>query len=347
MKRVLNWKLWVGVAFSGIFLFLAFRRVDMREVGATFEKANYWFLIPSIAANFIGLWIRSFRWGVLLRPIRKIRERDLFTSTVIGFMGNNLFPARVGEVIRAVVLGRKAGVSKSASFATIVLERMFDGATILLILAFIIGRLDLPIPGWLHKTSLLSAAAVVGLLAFLVVLKTKTDASLKTLARLLKPFPKKLRLRSLELLKSFVGGLQMLHDWKSIVATFGLSLLLWIFPAMSIYFSMLAADIHLHVLSAFFLLVVLCIGVAAPSAPGFVGTIQFVSVIGLGFFGVPPSQAVSYSILYHLSQYIPITALGLVFFLSEGFSFKKMTAETRGPIVAEEGVSSGPPTGTD
>jgi glycosyltransferase 2 family protein len=346
MKISLNWKLWTGVAFSGIFLYLAFRKVDFREVGAAFEKAKYWFLIPSIAVNFAGLWIRSIRWGVLLRPIRKIRGRDLFTSTLIGFMGNNLFPARAGELIRAVVLGRKAGVSKSASFATIVLERMFDGATILVILAILMAKLDLPFPGWLRKTSLLSAAAVAGLLVFLVCLKTQTEASLNLFGRLLKPFPQKLRLRILELLKSFVGGLQMLHDWKSIIATSLLSLLLWIFPALSIHFALLASDIHLPLQSAFFLLVVLCIGVAAPSAPGFVGMIQFVSVIGLGLFGVPPSQAVSYSILYHLSQYIPVTALGLIFFLSEGFSFKKMTAETNDDLGAEEPAASEPGPGT-
>jgi glycosyltransferase 2 family protein len=340
MKASFNWKLWTGIAFSGLFLWLAFRKVDFREVGAAFEKAEYWFLIPSIAVNFAGLWIRSIRWGVLLRPIRKIRETDLFTSTIIGFMGNNLFPARAGEVLRAVVLGRKAGVSKSASFATIVLERMFDGATILVILAVLTSRLDLPFPGWLRKTSLLSAAAVAGLLVFLVGLKTKTDASLNLFGRLLKPFPRKLRLRLLDLIKSFVGGLEMLHDWKSIVATSLLSLFLWIFPALSIHFALLASDIHLPLQSAFFLLVVLCIGVAAPSAPGFVGMIQFVSVIGLGFFGVAPSQAVSYSILFHLSQYIPITALGLVFFLSEGFSFKKITADTAGGNGAEAGIPS-------
>ena len=347
MKRVLNWKLWIGVGFSGIFLYLALRKVDLREVGAAFGQADYWFLIPSIAVNFVGLWVRSFRWGVLLRPIRKIRQRDLFTSTVIGFMGNNLFPARIGEVIRAVVLGRRAGVSKSASFATIVLERVFDGATILVIMAVLMARLELPFPGWLRNTSILSAVAVAGLLAFLVALKTKTDASLKILGRLLGPFPRKLRQRSLELLRSFVGGLQMLHDWKSILATFGLSLALWILPALSIHYALLATDIHLPMLSSFFLLVVLCIGVAVPSAPGFVGTIQLVSVIGLGFFGVPASQAVSYSILYHLSQYVPVTALGLVFFLSEGFSFKKMTAEARGPIGGEEGASPDAPQGTD
>jgi glycosyltransferase 2 family protein len=328
MKRLLNWKFWIGIAVSGAFLFLSMRKVDFHDVGDAFLKANYWFLIPSIVSNFIGLWIRSFRWGVLLRPIRRIRMGPLFESTVIGFMGNNLFPARIGELIRAVVLGRKASISKTASFATIVLERMFDGAAILLFLAMITGFLNLPFPGWLRKTSILSTAAVIVLFIFLFALKARTDASLKAIEKLLGPFPEKLRLRILELLKSFVEGLQMLQNWRAVATTGCLSVLLWIFPAFSLYFSMLAAGIHLPVASAFFLLVVLCIGVAVPSAPGFIGTIQLVSVLGLSIFGVPQSQALTFSILYHLSQYIPVTGLGLIFFFSEGLSFDKIGSST-------------------
>jgi uncharacterized protein (TIRG00374 family) len=328
MKKILYWKFWIGIAVSGAFLFLAVRKVDSHDVGDAFRKANYWFLIPSIVSNFIGLWIRSFRWGVLLRPIRRIRMGHLFESTVIGFMGNNLFPARLGELIRAVVLGRKARISKTASFATIVLERMFDGATILFFLVIITGFLNLPFPDWLRKTSILGAAAVVALFSFLFALKAKTDASLKAVGKMLSPFPEKLRLRILELLKSFVEGLQMLQNWKSVAVTACLSVLLWIFPAFSLYFSMLAAGIHLPVASAFFLLVVLCIGVAVPSAPGFIGTIQLISVLGLSIFGVPQSQSLTFSILYHLSQYIPVTGLGLVFFFSEGLSLNKIGSST-------------------
>jgi glycosyltransferase 2 family protein len=328
MKTFFNWKFWAGLAVSGVFLFLAVRKVDFHDVGAAFRKANYWFLIPSIVSNFIGLWIRSFRWGVLLRPIRRIRMGHLFESTIIGFMGNNLFPARVGEVIRAVVLGRKARISKTASFATIVLERMFDGATILFYLAIITCFLNLPFPDWLRKTSILSTAALIVLFVFLVALKARTEASLKAVEKMLGLFPEKLRLRILELLKSFVEGLQMLQNWKSVLVTACLSALLWIFPAFSLYFSMLAAGIHLPVACAFFLLVVLCIGVAVPSAPGFIGTIQLISVLGLSIFGVSQSQSLTFSILYHLSQYIPVTALGLVFFFSEGLSFNNLGSST-------------------
>jgi uncharacterized protein (TIRG00374 family) len=339
MKAIVNWKFWVGLLISGVFLFLAVRRVDFREVGRAFEKADYWFLIPSICANFIGLWIRSLRWKVLLKPIRTIRMHDLFPTTVIGFMANNLFPARLGEIIRAIVIGRKTGISKSASFATIVVERMFDGMAVLFYLAVTVGFFNLSFPGWLRKASL---AAVVGyflLLSVLIALKVWTAAAMRVFGVLLGPVPEKLRFRILDFLKSFVNGLQMLHDWKSVFTTVLLSLFLWVFPALSIFYALHAAGIHLPLSASFFLLGVLCIGVAVPSAPGFVGTIQFVSVIGLACFGVGKSQALSYSILYHLSQYIPITALGLVFFYSEGLSFSKIDTAAQARDVTEKSIT--------
>jgi glycosyltransferase 2 family protein len=331
MKKIADWKFWAGILFSGVFLYLAVRRVDFREVARAFADARYIFLIPSIAANLIGLWIRTLRWGVLLKPIRRVRMRDLWRSAVIGFMGNNLLPARIGEFIRALVLSRKTGIRASASFATIVLERVFDGVTILLFLFVTVGLLNLPFPDWLRRASVASLGGVVLLLALLVALKLRTAAVLRIFGVVLRPFPHTLRTRILALLESFAGGLQMLHDVKSVAVVAALSLCLWVFPALSVHYAILAADIHLPLAASFFVLVVLCIGVAVPSAPGFVGTIQFVSVVALELFGIPKAQALSYSILFHLSQYIPITGLGLIYFFSEGLSFSKIRSGETDP----------------
>jgi hypothetical protein len=141
---------------------------------------------------------------------------------------------------------------------------------------------------------------------------------------MLRPFPQTLRTRALGFLESFAEGLHMLHDWKSVAVVSALSVCLWVFPALSLHFGILAAGIHLPLAASVFVLVILCIGVAVPSAPGFVGTIQLVSVLGLELFGVPRPQALSFSILYHLSQYLPITGLGLIYFFSEGLSFSKI-----------------------
>jgi uncharacterized protein (TIRG00374 family) len=323
MKHFGNWKFWAGVLISGIFLFLAFRKVDLGDVGRAFSEARYVWLIPSIAANFVGLWIRCVRWGVLLRPLRRVGMKDLFPSTMIGFMANNLLPARIGEFVRALVLGRKTGIRVSASF------------TILLFLLVTVGLLNLPFPDWLRKASLVSLSGVGLMLGLLVALKTKTGAVLRFFGVLLRPFPQKIRNRALGFLESFAEGLHMLRDFKSVAVVSVLSVCLWAFPAFSLHYGIMAAGIHLPLAASVFVLVILCIGVAAPSAPGFVGTIQFVSVISLELFGVPRPQALSFSILYHLSQYIPVTGLGLIYFFSEGLSFSKIRSEQAGEKVTE------------
>jgi uncharacterized protein (TIRG00374 family) len=328
-RKAFDWKFWIGMGISGLFLFLAVRNVDFREVGRAFAGANYWYLIPSAVANLTGLWIRSLRWGVLLRPVRTVRMRDLFPCTVIGFMANNLFPARLGEFMRAIVLKRRTGIPASAAFATIVLERMFDGVTILLVLLVIVGFLDLPFPDWLRKASFASIVGFLALLGFLVTLKLHTDKALRLFRAVLRPVPERWRDRLLRLLQSFVDGLQMLHDWRSLVMSIVLSAGLWIFPALAIYFALLASGLFLPLSAAFFLLVVVVMGVIAPSAPGYVGTIQYMAVIGLALFGVPKSTALGFSILYHLTQYIPVTALGLVLFFSMGLSFSKIRETER------------------
>ena len=319
-----DWKFWIGISVSAVFLWLSLRNADFREVAQAFRTANYWWVIPSVAANLMGLVVRSFRWRFLLKPIRLIRMRDLFSSTMIGFMGNNLFPARLGELLRAYVLGIKTGVSKTASFATIILERMFDGMTVLSMLAVVVVFFDLPFSPMVRKASMASAALYLALLFLMIAMKVRTTRVMRMFETLFSPFPSKIRIRIMRGLHSFVDGLDMLRDAKSIVISLALSALLWMCPAFAIYFILLATGIHLPVYAAFFLLVILCIGVAVPSAPGFLGTIQYVSVIGLALFGVSKSLALSFSVLYHVSQWAPVTAIGLVFFFTQGFSFSRI-----------------------
>src|SRR5512143_2338799 len=126
-----KWQFWVGVLISIVFIWLALRGLRLEQFWGAVQHANYWWLLPGIAVYFIGVWVRAWRWHYLLGPIKKIPTRNMFPITTIGYMGNNIYPARAGEVVRAVVLKRKEGVSISASLATIIVERIFDGVVML------------------------------------------------------------------------------------------------------------------------------------------------------------------------------------------------------------------------
>ena len=114
-----KWQFWVGVLISIVFIWLSLRGLRLEKFWSAVNQANYIWLLPGIAVYFVGVWVRAWRWHYLLGPIKKIPTETMFPITTIGYMGNNVYPARAGEVLRAVILKRKEGVSVSASLATI------------------------------------------------------------------------------------------------------------------------------------------------------------------------------------------------------------------------------------
>src|SRR5215210_8604725 len=126
-----KWQFWLGVLISIVFIWLALRGLRLDQFWDSVKQANYIWVLPGIGVYFIGVWVRARRWHYLLRPIKEIPTQTMFPITTIGYMGNNIYPARAGEVLRAVVLKRKEGVSVSASLATIIVERIFDGVVML------------------------------------------------------------------------------------------------------------------------------------------------------------------------------------------------------------------------
>ena len=126
-----RWQFWVGLVISIFFVYLALRNLHLADVWQAMKTAKYWWLVPGVAVYFLGVWVRTWRWHYLLRPLKKIPTRTMFPIVCIGYMGNNIYPARAGEVLRAVILKQREGVSVSASLATIIVERIFDGVVML------------------------------------------------------------------------------------------------------------------------------------------------------------------------------------------------------------------------
>ncbi len=126
-----RWQFWLGVLISVVFIWLALRGLQFQQFWTAVQTADYWWLLPGIALYFIAVWVRAWRWHYLLRPVKKIPTQKMFPIVAIGYMGNNIYPARAGEVLRAVILKRKEDVSISASLATIIVERIFDGVVML------------------------------------------------------------------------------------------------------------------------------------------------------------------------------------------------------------------------
>jgi len=319
-------KFLIGMLVSLVFLYLAFRKVDYTELWQALKGANYWFIIPNIILGIFSMWMRAFRWKYMVNPIKKVGLGRLFSSVMIGFMANNVLPARLGEFIRAYSLGTKENISKSASFATIVVERIFDGFSILFILWATL--LLFPFPDWVKKGSNLFLLMNLGILFFLIFLEVKTDSTVKFFQYIFRFLPHKLRMKAEEILLKFISGLKVFRDVSSLIWILIWSILIWVVIGISNYFIFLAFGLYPPIQASFILLVIVCLGVMLPSSPGFVGTFQFFSIVALARFVYDKNIAFPFSIVLHACQYFPVTLLGFYYLKKEHLSLKTLEKES-------------------
>jgi hypothetical protein len=302
-------KVWLGVAVSAVLLWVAVRGVSLDEVLHELRQVRVVWLVPVLASIFVRFWLTAIRWQLLLRPVKQVGVHRLFAVTMIGFMANNVLPARLGEFVRAYALGRSEALPPSLPFATIVIERIFDGFTLLL---FLVGGLSfLQASRTLLWAAGLTGVLYLGVLGGLVILRTGRGLGLLTgiLDRLPDPVGRSGR----RLLDSFRAGLDVLGDARALLLTALMSILIWVINAAGVEAMFRAFSLELPLYASFLLLGVIAVALVLPSAPGYVGPFQVGTDQGLALVGVTRDTALSLSIVYHLANYIPITLVGLAY----------------------------------
>jgi len=328
----MNWKFFIGLFISVAFLYIAFHNVDLGLLFLSMKSINLPFVIPLVMITVLLYLIRALRWFHLLEPIKKIGLSNLFSSTVIGFAANCVLPARLGEFIRANYIGRMENISKSSSLATIVIERLFDVFTILLILLFVIMNLDFP-SEWESTGKAIKTGGLVLLIIFiistllLIGLKGKTQTFLNIAEKAAFFLPWKIKQRIVDILKNFSNGLVFVRSPSRLLAVLFYSLAIWCLSIFQIYILGISMGLSLPFLAPFFILILLCFSVIIPAAPGYIGTFHLACQYGLIFYGFSKEKALSMAILLHAAGFIPTVILGLIIFLHQHISLRNLTNE--------------------
>lgn len=198
----------IGLLISAFFLWLALRGLQLDAVWQALQVGQYWWLIPSVGIYFLAVWARTWRWHYMLRPLKAIRLGRLFPVVVIGYMGNNVYPFRAGEVLRSYVLRRREDIPMSASLATVIVERVFDG---LVMLIFVFAALPLaPIPNQkIRQIVILASVLFFGALVFFFVLAAMPQRALRLLEGLANVYlPERIRQPLLDMARRFLEGLE-------------------------------------------------------------------------------------------------------------------------------------------
>ncbi len=335
-----------GVALTGFFLWLALRNVDVAAVRAALRHASYGYLFPAALCGAVGYCLRTWRWGQILSRTKAIPFARLFPILMVGFATNNLLPARVGEFVRAYALDREEGIGASLALATIVVERVCDGLTLIALMALTLAFFPLPVNDPKLQAVELAATIIFGVAAVALVALLLAPRPILALVRFgLRPLPARFATRVGGLLDQFIAGLAALRSPLALARIAGLSLLVWLCEGGIFAFVLLAFPLGLagreRLAAAVFLLVFVNLGIMIPSAPGYVGTYQLFAKLALGAFGVAASAAVALSFVAHALQYTLITGIGLIALWRLGLSPRHLGSMARAEQAAM--AHPGPP----
>lgn len=317
------------MAVSGVFLAFALRGLKFDEFFLRVREANYLWLLPSVGVYFLGVWARTWRWHYMLRPLKSVALYPLFRIVCIGYMGNNIFPARAGEVLRSYVLRREESIRMSASLATVLVERLFDGLVMLsfvfIALPFVNLNAALSEYRWL-----IGATTVLFLTALFVFLLLASRPALAQ--RIYIPLfrhllPEGLAERAIAVGDRFMTGFASLSSSRDVFLIFATSVLVWLFETGKYWFVMQAFDFQVSFFTLMLMNGVVNLATTIPAAPGHIGTFDAPGIAILEAAGVDQATATAYTLVLHVALWLPITALGAFYLWRSHISLSDVQGE--------------------
>jgi uncharacterized protein (TIRG00374 family) len=307
------------------------RNANMASVWAETRQASGGLLLLVLCITILTYGLRAYRWQYLLAPIGATHFAAAFETTVIGFAANFLLPARAGEVLRPYLLSRRERLPATAAFATVILERVLDTVTVLLLFAvFVVFTTPDTLSADPHlfaqvKTGgLLAGAAAVAGLAVFFVLAGHPERLGRAALRIERVLPPRLARLVADFVETFAQGLAVMRQPARLAVSLALSVPLWMSIAAGIWLTSRAFHMTFSYLGSFLVMTLLVVGVAVPT-PGAIGGFHAMYQIAVTkFFGVPTDRAVGAAIVLHALSFVPVTLLGLVFMAREGLSLGRM-----------------------
>ena len=333
-------RFWLGITVTAVFLAALFWQLDLDELASALAGANYLYIIPAVAVYFGSLYFRSQRWSFLLRPFQLISTRRLYPVVAVGYMANNLLPVRLGELVRSYYLAQREQVRATTALATVVVERVFDGMTLMFLLA--VAALFLPVAGLADRVSdtvrlPVTLVAVAVVVPFAVALTVMVGAALyptrfrSTAALFTRRLPRGLGTRSDVLIERFLEGFQGLHRPGRLAAVFLRSLPIWLAEGAMYYLIALGFGLDVHfdtvllmVAAVLMVTAVSNLATSLPSSQGSVGPFEFFAVLTLEALGVGTALAAAYALVLHAALLLPVIVVGLLHLATSSISLRQL-----------------------
>ncbi len=321
-----NWKMLLGLLVSGIFVFFSVRELEPLQVWQTFKQARYVWVVPAVLLYLFALLARTARWQVLLFAERRVSIRRLLPTMAMGRAANNIYPFRTGELIRILLLRRRNGVSAATGLASILVERTFDGLTMILflLLAALLGGIppELRIVVWL--AIIVFGAALVLIYAIVLWPDPIGGAVNWAIDRIL---PHRFRHSAHDIAERFITGFSAMRSVGTLTLVLLFSISVWTAETISYRLLMNAFGFHVTLHHLLLMSGAANLGTALPSGPANVGTFDYPAIGVLVSVGIAEERAASYQALLHAVLWTTETLAGLVFMWRSGLSRRELREE--------------------
>ena len=324
----LNWKSALGIVLSAALLVWTLKDESPSEIWAVISQSNILLLVIAAGVATTIFPLRAIRWRIILEPTApKLAIGPLWRSVAIGFMVNNVYPARLGEIARAYALTRETDrVRFTSAVASLAVDRVFDSLALLVLLVSAMLSPEFPaettIGGQpIQRGAVIFAAGAIGLFVVLYAIVFFPERLVRMYSAMAGRISPRVATKGSEIIHTFSGGLAVLRSPRRFVEIFLWALLHWLVNGIAFWLAFKAVGIEAPFSAANFLQGIIAISVALPSSPGFFGVFEAAAKIGLAVYGVPGGQAVSWAIGFHILSFFPITLIGIYYFARLGLHF--------------------------
>ena len=321
----------VLAATAGL-LWLFFRNVDLKQAWAAVTRAHLQLIVAAMGMTFVTYTLRAIRWRVLLQPLGPVRLSTAFRTTVIGFAMIFLLPGRVGEILRPYLLARHEGLKATSTFATVIVERLLDVVTVLLLFALSIFLAAVDVGPQVRLVGFVSAAGAVVALVLLCIFAGHPERLGNWAGRLSGWLPTRIGGMVGGVVRTFVEGLAVMRSPAHLAAAACWSVSVWLSIAVGIWLTSLAFDLTLSFAGSFIVVGYLAVGVSLPTPGGAGGFHVLYKEALTTFFGADPAVAAAAAIVLHAVSFVPVTIVGLYFMWQDGLTLgglKNLRAEAQ------------------
>lgn len=325
-------RFWLGLIVTVLFLGVFVARTDFDEIHDAFTSANYALAFAAVPLYFVGFWIRTIRWRLLLNPVRVISTLRLYPVVLIGLMTNNVAPLRVGELVRAYLVGERESMSKSTALGTIAVDRAFDGLTLVAILA--IAAVASGTNGGVKGVGIMTAITFFGAAVVLTSLALAPTRTRPMLSRLIGFLPKRFAEKLEGLIDAFMSGLVAIRSPRTLALAAVASVSSWLIEGSMYYIVGQAFDLNVGIEVYLLVLAGANLALSIFASPGGIGPFEATTQAVLLSFAVEPGLAFAYAIVLHVLLLGPVIIVGFILLWTSHHSLSQMLG-VRAPTITQ------------